>query len=613
VRKLVLRNKLFAGCGIAVVSALSIGLGIALREAHIAQVQTRTAETVRTFLLDIFRANSNEHDDPVKARQTTARELLDLGAKKIDGALNDAPEAKLDMLETLSQLYLDLGVDDQAVALGRKRIALAKSAYGPRDPEVARALVDLANGTSESSSVNDSAALLKEAGTILDRNGDFQSRIRAGYDLSMGSATFQTDLAGSEAFAAKSVDLYRKYPPSAELVAALNFLGQVQRQRQKYPEAIATLSEAASMADSVKGAAKGTLPAIYSMLGDSQRYLLDLSGAEKSLRRAVELARAWEGEEHRDVLQTQYRLGVFLAQTSRPEEGLALLKATEELAVHTKGPDELFHTPMVRRGYGVSLIEYGRVEDGLVLLGKSIDVPRRLQRSQTRAFANRLEVAVVGEVELGHYQRASAMLEEASAIRTRLGDKPASGQLNDAALARAGLLVATGKADEAAQALQEFSMGPVVSSKISYAWLDVTLARAEVDVARNRPDMAIEQAREVRRRTEGSGLGTYFKRREAQAALLEGKGLLLTQHAPEALPLLQRGVQLGSNVYDPDRSPILADSQIALARSLLDLGGGDEARGFLARAKAIHATHKDIGDQFRKPLHEMEVLLASRD
>jgi small subunit ribosomal protein S7 len=79
-RKFVLRNKLVVGAAMAVVAALSVGLGIALREAHIAQIQTRTAETVRTFLLDIFRANSNEHDDPVKARQTTARELLDLGA-----------------------------------------------------------------------------------------------------------------------------------------------------------------------------------------------------------------------------------------------------------------------------------------------------------------------------------------------------------------------------------------------------------------------------------------------------------------------------------------------------------------------------------------------------
>jgi hypothetical protein len=43
------------------------------------------------------------------------------------------------------------------------------------------------------------------------------------------------------------------------------------------------------------------------------------------------------------------------------------------------------------------------------------------------------------------------------------------------------------------------------------------------------------------------------------------------------------------------------------------LGRGDEARGFLARAKAIHATHKDLGGQFRKPLHETEVLLANRD
>jgi tetratricopeptide (TPR) repeat protein len=112
---------------------------------------------------------------------------------------------------------------------------------------------------------------------------------------------------------------------------------------------------------------------------------------------------------------------------------------------------------------------------------------------------------------------------------------------------------------------------------------------------------------------ESSPSRKYFKNYEAQASLGEGKGLLLTHHAPEALPLLQRAVQLGEEVYDRSCSPALADSQIALAKCLLDLGRRDQARTLLSRAKEIHSTHKDLGDQFRKPLRELEALLARQN
>ncbi len=611
-RKFVLRNKLAVGSAVAVIAALSIGLGIALREARIAQVQTRTAETVRTFLLDIFRANSNGHADPVKARQTTARELLDIGAKKIDSALNEAPEAKLGVLETLFQLYTDLGLQDQAVSLGRRRIALANSVYGPNHPEVARALIELAANSGSSSFAEDRASLLKDAGRILDQRQDSRSRLRALYYFGMGNLSFRTDLARAEDFGMKSVKLFRQYPPSRELVSALNLVGQAQDHLEEYSQAIASFSEAVGIANSLQGEARGPLPAIYAYLGDAQRHVMDLNGAEKSLRLAVETARALKGEEHVDVIQTKYRLGIYLAQTSRPVEGLAFFKEALDLAIRTQGPGEAFHTPMVLEGYGIYLFRYGRVEEGLVFLAQSLDVLRRANKAGSDSFANTLELRAGGETELGHYRQAEALLAEASAIRARLGP-PQPDYRSEAAVELAGFLVATGRADEGAKTLQEISVEPGAGNRISYHWLDVILARAEADLARNRADAAIDQARQVRSRIEGSGLSTYFKRWEAQAALLEGKGLLLKQRTPDALPLLKRAVQLGSDVYDHDRSPALADSQVALAKCLLALGRPDQARDLLAEAKAIHSTHKDLGEQFKKPLRELEALLANRN
>src|SRR5260370_29772996 len=104
--------------------------------------------------------------------------------------------------------------------------------------------------------------MLKEAGSILDQSGDSKSRIRARYYLAMGSTSFQTDLAGSEDFAVRSVNLYREYPASIELVSALNLLGQVQDHREEDREAIVSLSEAARVANALQGEARGQLPSI---------------------------------------------------------------------------------------------------------------------------------------------------------------------------------------------------------------------------------------------------------------------------------------------------------------------------------------------------------------
>ncbi len=611
-RKFVLRNKLAVGAAAAIIAALSIGLGVALWEAHIAQVQSRTAQTVETFLLDIFRANSNLNADPVKARQTTARQLLDIGAKKIDGALNDAPEAKLRLFETLFLLYTDLSLQDQAVALGRSRIALARSIYGPNHPEVARALVELATDSGESSFAKDRPALLKEAGGILDRNHDYNSRTRALYYLGMGGLLVDTDLEKSAAWTAQARQLYQQYPPSRELVSTLNLLGQRQEMQEQFPAAIATLSEAARLANSLSGEARRPLPAIYAVLGEAQRQLLDFSGAEKSMRLALQLARTLKGDDSVDVLQTEWRLGNFLVQTSRPQEGLVLLRQSVDLAVRTRGPNETFHTPMVRRAYGVNLIRYGRVEDGLVPLAQVIEVHRSAKRSNIIDFAITLESAAPGEIELGHYLQAETLIAEAFSIRSSLGDKPASRQFDDARLARAKLLLATGKANEALSTIREIPEKAGPSGKITYSWLNVSLAAAEVELALDHAASAIDQSALIQKRIAESGAAPYFKRWDAQAALLQGKGLLLLKRASDALPLLERAVQLSAEVYDREHSLELADSQIALALCLLELGRPEASQPLLAQAKAIHAAHKEIGEPFNSPLRRLEARLHTR-
>ena len=54
------------------------------------------------------------------------RELLDLGARKIDAGLVDAPVAKIKMFSVLADLYSDLGMDDRQVELRKKQLDLIR-------------------------------------------------------------------------------------------------------------------------------------------------------------------------------------------------------------------------------------------------------------------------------------------------------------------------------------------------------------------------------------------------------------------------------------------------------------------------------------------------------
>ncbi|MGC2661020.1 MAG: serine/threonine-protein kinase, partial [Bryobacteraceae bacterium] len=106
VRKFARRYRWAVAATVTTALALIVGLGAALREASVARTEAHAAETeaqtsaaVQQFVTDIFETNSRTQNDPVQARQTTARQLLDIGAQRIDRGLHKAPVAKEKMLE----------------------------------------------------------------------------------------------------------------------------------------------------------------------------------------------------------------------------------------------------------------------------------------------------------------------------------------------------------------------------------------------------------------------------------------------------------------------------------------------------------------------------------
>ena len=140
----------------------------------------------------------------------------------------------------------------------------------------------------------------------------------------MASTLAHVDLDRSADSARQAIQLYRAFPPSNEMAAALNVLGQLEVDRGHYRQGIAALSEAVGIIKSLQGESRHSLPALYAYLAENQYYLFDFPAAEQNYRLSLATARSLKGEEHEDVIQTKYRLGSFLVLTSRPQEGLQL-------------------------------------------------------------------------------------------------------------------------------------------------------------------------------------------------------------------------------------------------------------------------------------------------
>ncbi len=591
---------------IAVFVALLGGLGIALRQTRIAKTEAQTAQAVQTFLGDIFRANSIDQADPTKGRQTTAAELLDIGAKKIDGALAEAPDAKLRVLEILGQMYDELELSEEAASVDRKRVLLAKQVHGSTDPSVAQALVRLAVALRTSPAVEERQRALKEATNILDHNRDFTSKTRARLLLELANGYMDKDMSKALQLTEQAVEINRAYPPDRDAVSALIERGVFQLLRGELEPAEQSFYRALTALDAIRPPTNHNRSQIYTYLGQTQRELQKFDAAEKSQRLAFQVSQAVGGPDHELTLIAQMDLGWFLFDTSRPMEGLAIMASAKDKILKTRGADPQT-VPWALNRYGRALLQVGRLEEGNEVLSEAVGNLRKY-RPGSGYLATTLDLQATGLTELGHYQEARALLDEASQIHSNIHDEPV--YVNENLAARSHLLLATGRTAEADKVLDGFFMKDPAPGALSLTWARGSLARADADLGGRKPEQAVELGSSVRSAVERSPSRVYFKNYEAQTALAEGNGLLRLHHPADALPVLKRAVDLSSELYDRGRSPALADAQIALADCLVDMGERTQAHALLAQAKAIHATHKQLGEHVRRRTNDLERRLS---
>ncbi|HEY5807392.1 MAG TPA: serine/threonine-protein kinase, partial [Povalibacter sp.] len=115
-------------------------------ERDVVAAERSRAEQVSSFLVELF-----ELSDPSKSRgnQVTARELLDIGSRRVRVGLADQPETRATLLGTIGRVYSSLGLYSDSVSLLKEALESRIALYGPKHEQVAEALVALGSALCE--------------------------------------------------------------------------------------------------------------------------------------------------------------------------------------------------------------------------------------------------------------------------------------------------------------------------------------------------------------------------------------------------------------------------------------------------------------------------------
>ena len=560
--KFIARHRLQVGAGAVAAIALVVGAGVAVwqaREAHAqaerALTEAATARSVQAFLESVFMANTANQDDPEAARRTTARELLDRGADRIERELAGAPEAQLRLNQTMQEMYIHMGLNDRATALQRRSLALATRLYGAESTQAIEARVSLGKSLLE---MNERAAgreQLLAAEAASQRVPDLGLEARMTIDQTLAFLFINEDPVRAAALAARAVRAARQLPPSQDTMNALQMLGETSFKLGRLPEAEAALRDAVAQVERQPETGGGALPVLLATLGSTQAKRGQPAQALATLQRAQEQA-VNLGDPYSQHIVGQ-KLVSFYTENGRPAEAVAAGAA--EVAWARAAGRDFGALPLLLVGHQArALLAHGQPAAAWQLLQDwraQVDgLPPDLQAGLRAVRADTL-------VALGRAPEAGADIARA----LQLAGEHGFFVIGEIRQVRRRWWVAQG---QAAQALQDFRGDPFMA--VPAPGPLVTLRRqaeeATLLLAAGHAAMAAELAAQGLAAVVAAPERAYARQAEATLAEVRGLALLRQGEGAAAVAPLTQAVALQRLLLDA-RSPLLARTLAALAQA----------------------------------------------
>lgn len=409
-RKFVLRHKLAAGSGGAIVVLLLVSTMILRRQRDEAQAELRRADMVSAFLQTVF---SSANPDNNQGSPPTVQQLLDHGVTSVETSLGSEPEAKADLLTTFGQTYSSLGRYDRADTLLMQALALYQRLHEEHTAKYADCLVQ------------DS-----EAAT---RRGDFPRGI-------------------AEAREAVAISTSVSGPYSEATAHALDTLGFMLNMAGDATEAKRVNRQTIAVWEKIDGPDTPNLFAAINSLAELQAAEYKDQEAEALYRRELTILERDPSHES-DTSDVLNRYGLLLDREGRYAQAEAMLRAGLAMRTHVFGPTH----PLVglsQDGLGTVLLDKGKLADAETYLLTALQNHLKSVGPSHRYVASDDEL--LGELyeRTGELAKAEMFYRRSLALRKKLfGEDSAPSAAVMRNLGR--LLVKEGRFNEAWPLLQQ--------------------------------------------------------------------------------------------------------------------------------------------------------------
>jgi serine/threonine-protein kinase len=410
-RKFVGRHKMAVTAGLLGMLVLFATGAVALwqarqakQQAVLAQQEAQRAQAVQSFLLELFTSNSSTQVNPQAAQATTARELLDRGAARIEHALTNQPQSRIDVLATLADIYSQLGLEKDAAAMQERRVGLARQTWGDHDPRLAQMLLDQIETLQDSDRRGEIPALLDEALATLQRSPSSNPALQG--DALVVAARYwrYESLRRARQGADQAVAYVSRHLPNSDVLVTAHLLasraalsaGDTDAGESHARHAIEAARRQGDGAAAWKATPTGAL-------ADALYLQLKIDAAEAEHREQVALTTHVHGDLHPDTLGASVRLGTLLLNLGRSAEGLALHEVVRKALSSSDPRYTVEWRSYTATMLGSNLLDRGRPDLlGPLLNADLINLQRTLPRSSIRAQRERVlaEVsAVQGDIE----------------------------------------------------------------------------------------------------------------------------------------------------------------------------------------------------------------------
>jgi serine/threonine-protein kinase len=496
----------------------------AAAEAQRARREAATAEQISEFLSSVFRGSDLRM---VKA-DTTARELLDRGAERIEVELAEQPVIQARLLNVIGSVYAQYDARDRARVLIERALQLNLQQFGADSLEVADSKFALAPIIRDSGDLLRARRLLDEVLAVRERalgpeHAAVAHTLHAlAVNLSRQGRSLEAIQLCERALEiyARTVSQYDERAVNARITlgAVLLGSGDLVRVRAHYEELVPLIERSL-------GAEHRNVAAALTNLATARLQLEDYQGVEQQLRRALAILQQFYAPDHSEIQIVLTTLATLYFTAGRFEEAVALYEQVIASSRRVGG---------ARRGLEATAQELmgqlrrsaGAFEAARVHLLAATDIWRQFPGESRLRYA--ISLADYGQLLLdeGKASLATAPMDEAMAILQKMLHSD-SYELASVLVVQGMLLARTGKAVESEANLRKA----------------ITIYRKVL------PDTHSEVA--AARSALGEALLAQGKLTEAEPILIASDQLLEQQVTGARRRSLQRLIRLHELKHDP--------------------------------------------------------------